>query len=295
MSSHYVEQLKSFKPKFDFFIGIDSDGCVFDTMEIKQKQCFHPNIIRHWNLKAIAPLVKETAQFVNLYSTWRGINRFPALALTFDLLRERPEVQQSGVVVPDLNSLKKWMEEETRLGNPALEAKVEQSGDPQLKKVLEWSRIVNQTVSEVVKGIEPFEFVRESLEKARAKADLMVVSQTPLEALRREWEEHRLDGLVEVIAGQEHGTKTEHLKYAANGKYPKGRILMIGDAPGDRKAAEANDAHFFPILPGDEKQSWERFCLKGLDRFFAGTFAGEYQDELIREFENRLPTVPPWK
>lgn len=295
MSQELVENLKAFRPKFEFFIGIDSDGCVFDTMEVKQKKCFHPNIIKHWNLEAVAPYVNEMAQFTNLYSKWRGINRFPALGMVFDLLRERAEVQASGVPIPELNSLKQWVKEETKLGNPTLEAKVAESGDPELAQVLQWSLEVNRTVSEVVKGVEPFNFVRESLEEAKTKADLMVVSQTPLEALEREWKEHRLDGHVEIIAGQEYGTKAEHLQYAANGKYAEGHILMIGDAPGDRKAAEANNALFYPVLPGEENVSWERFCRQGLRRFLDGSFAGAYQKELVQEFESRLPSVPPWK
>ena len=48
-------------------------------------------------------------------------------------------------------------------------------------------------------------------------------------------------------AGQELGTKTEHLKLAAKNKYPPERILMIGDAPGDLNAARANGALFYPI------------------------------------------------
>jgi hypothetical protein len=36
---------------------------------------------------------REACEFVNLYSKWRGINRWPALVMVFDLLRERPEVQ----------------------------------------------------------------------------------------------------------------------------------------------------------------------------------------------------------
>jgi hypothetical protein len=35
--------LEDLKPQKEFFIGIDSDGCVFDTMEIKQKECFCPS------------------------------------------------------------------------------------------------------------------------------------------------------------------------------------------------------------------------------------------------------------
>jgi hypothetical protein len=42
------------EPKYDFFVGIDSDGCAFDTMEIKHKECFTPNIINHWGLQGAA-------------------------------------------------------------------------------------------------------------------------------------------------------------------------------------------------------------------------------------------------
>ena len=72
-------------------------------------------------------------------------------------------------------------------------------------------------------------------------------------------------------------------------------MLMVGDAPGDHKAATANKALFFPINPGTEEQSWKRLHTEGLDRFFAGTFAGSYQQELLDEFNRCLPSKPPWK
>ena len=59
---------------------------------------------------------------------------------------------------------------------------------------------------------------------------------------------------------------------------------MIGDAPGDHKAAKANGVLFFPILPGREEDSWERLHGEALDRFFAGTYAGEYEEKLFAEF-----------
>ena len=31
--------LRNFRRTKDFFVGIDSDGCVFDTMEVKHKEC----------------------------------------------------------------------------------------------------------------------------------------------------------------------------------------------------------------------------------------------------------------
>ena len=51
--------LKELKPKHKFFIGIDSDGCAFDTMEIKHKECFIPNIIKYWNLQAVSNNIRN--------------------------------------------------------------------------------------------------------------------------------------------------------------------------------------------------------------------------------------------
>ena len=81
-----------FKKRHDFLVALDSDGCVFDTMEIKHKECFIPNIIKHWNLQPVSKYARAAAEFVNLYSRWRGVNRFPALVKVFDLLREWPDV-----------------------------------------------------------------------------------------------------------------------------------------------------------------------------------------------------------
>jgi len=64
---------------------------------------------------------------------------------------------------------------------------------------------------------------------------------------------------------------------------------MIGDAPGDLAAARSNAALFFPINPGHEEQSWERFYREGIDRFFDHAYAGDYEASLIEEFESCSP------
>jgi phosphoglycolate phosphatase-like HAD superfamily hydrolase len=287
--------LKNLNPTKEFFIGIDSDGCVFDTMEIKQKECFCPNFIRYFHLQSVSKYARETWEFVNLYSKSRGINRFHALVEAVHLLGERPEVQARGVRMPDLTPVIEWTRAESRLGNPALVKYAAEVNDPVISQTLEWSLAVNRSVADMVYGIGPFPFVRESLQLMADQADAIVVSQTPFEALEREWKENKLDGHVRAIAGQEVGTKTEHLAMAAGGKYPPVRILMVGDAPGDQKAANANGVLFFPINPGHEEASWERLFREGLPRFFNGTFAGDYQKSLIEEFDRYLPARPPWK
>jgi hypothetical protein len=70
---------------------------------------------------------------------------------------------------------------------------------------------------------------------------------------------------------------------------------MIGDAPGDYKAAAANHCLFFPINPGAEEASWRRLHDEGIRRFFDDTFAGAYQQQLLDEFDTFLPEHPPWR
>jgi phosphoglycolate phosphatase-like HAD superfamily hydrolase len=232
---------------------------------------------------------------VNLYSQDRGCNRFLAVEKAVALMRKRHQFIERAVKLPDTSELSAWLKVETKLGNPALKARVAVEPTPEMKRLLEWSLEVNRRIEEMVFGLPPFPGVREVLAAGAGRADMIVVSQTPLEALEREWEEAGIRPSVLMIAGQEHGTKAEHLKYAAKTNYAAGRILMVGDAPGDRKAAETNGALFFPIVPGREEQSWAELVGEGVKRFFAGSYAGDYQKRLVAEFDEALPSEPHWK
>ena len=286
--------LKNLQPKHDFLIAIDSDGCVFDSMEIKQKECFTPNTIKYWRLQPVSKYARAAAEFVNLYSKWRGANRFPALIKVFDLLREWPEVQKRHVEIPVAQPLRDWVEHESKLGNPALIAEVERTGNPILKQVLEWSNAVNAAVEDMVYDIPPFPLVLEGLEKIARWADIIVCSGTPGDALIREWEENDIAAYPLVIAGQEMGKKKDHL-FLVRDKYAEGHILMVGDAPGDMNAAKKNNVPFFPINPGYEENSWELFYHEVADKFLSGEYNHDYETKLIAEFDKLLPKNPPWR
>jgi phosphoglycolate phosphatase-like HAD superfamily hydrolase len=291
-----AQPLVDLTPRHEFFIGIDSDGCAFDTMEVKHKECFIPEIIKVWGLQPVSKYAREAAEFVNLYSKWRGINRWPALTMVFDLLNARPEVAARGVEIPAVPRLREFINDDNfPKSNDGLAAYMSEHPDPELERAMAWTEGVNAAVGEMVHGVPPFPGVRESLAALEEQADLIVVSATPVEALTREWNEHDIARHVRVIAGQEMGKKPLHLELAASGKYPADRILMIGDAPGDMKAARANDALFYPINPGYEEASWRRFHDEAMQRFFDGTYKGDYESALIAEFERFLPETPPWK
>lgn len=290
-----IKILKDFMPKHNFLICIDSDGCVFDSMEIKHKECFCPQFINHFNLQPVSKYAREVWEFVNLYSNTRGCNRFLAILKAVDLLSKREEVIKRKVKILKLNGVKDWIKKETKLGIPALKKEVEKLNvSRDLKIAYQWSIDVNQSVEKIVRNIQPFPYVKECFKKMKKNADIIIVSQTPIDSIIREWKEHHIDIYPKIIAGQELGTKAEHIKLASKGKYDPYKILMIGDAPGDLDAAKNNEALFFPIIPSQEESSWKLLFTEALDKFFNGDYAGIYEKKIIDKFKNSLPVKPFW-
>lgn len=298
--THPAQPLMDMKKTKEFFIGIDSDGCVFDTMSIKHQECFCPMLIAYFGLQPVSHAARQCKDFADLYSKTRGANRHKtSVRILTELLPSHPMVKEKQFKVPAFPYYVQWVNDpKSLLSDKGLEKAIAEAPNEDARKefqlVLTWSKRVNELIREVVKGIPPFPYVRESLEKMKQKADLIVCSQTPTEALVREWQEHDIQEFPFVIAGQEMGTKADHLRCASQGKYAENHVLMVGDAPGDLNAARANQALFFPINPGHETASWKRFCEEGFDRFMHGTYAGKYEADLIAEFESYLPEHPSW-
>jgi len=291
----YKEKLTNFVKEKDYFIGIDSDGCAFPTMELKHKECFIPNVIKFWNLQSVSKYTREIAEWINLYSIYRGCNRFIALVKTIAYLKERSEIKKANFPIPDLSDIQQYIDSGLPLSNDGLKEYMKEKTTPVLENALKWSEQVNRDIADMVHGVKPFPYVKESLEKLQNSADMIVVSATPVEALEKEWNEHDIAKYVKVIAGQEMGKKAEHLKLSAADKYEANHVLMVGDAPGDHKAAEANNAAFFPVKPGHEEESWEQFYKEVIDKFLNGEYEGDFKQKIIDDFYKLLPETPHWK
>lgn len=295
MGVYSQNDLRSLVPLHDAFVGIDSDGCVFDSMVEKQCVHFHPLIIEFWNFERIERELRETAEFVNLGSVWRGRNRFFALLKTFELLADRADVKSSGIPLPDLAAIRAYVDSGVALGNPSLEDAVRRGGSPELRRMLDWSLAVNRDIDARTEPIHPFPGAIEALGRIASVADSMVVSQTPEAALVSEWHQHGIDKQVRLIAGQELGSKAEQIRLAAKGKYPQNRILLIGDAPGDLEAAREAGVCFYPIVPGREADCWKRLIEDVLEQFLAGRYNSNCEMNLVDAFLKALPALPPWK
>ncbi|AQT68627.1 phosphoglycolate phosphatase [Anaerohalosphaera lusitana] len=298
MSDH-TKELREMKPTSDYLVAIDSDGCVFDAMGIKQRECFCPMLIAHFGLQPVAEAARDCKDFADLFSKTRGANRHKtAVRILTELLPSHPMVKERGFDVPNYPHYVQWVNEpDSLLSDAGLKKAIaeerREEARKELEMVLKWSQRVNEMVAEVVKNVPPFPYVRESLEKIEGTADIIVCSSTPTEALKREWAEHGVAKYVKVIAGQEMGKKEEHLAVMCE-KYDKDKIIMMGDAPGDMKAAKKNDVMFYAINPGAEAMSWKRFHDEAFDKFMAGEYAGQYEQMVIDEFDEYLPENPPW-
>ncbi len=289
-----MNKLKEFRPTKSFLVCIDSDGCVFDSMELKHKECFIPATVNIWNLQGISKYVRETSEFVNLYSKTRGMNRFPALVRTFKLLKKRPEVQERHVEIPDLSVLEDWINKTPDLSEEGLKAYIDTLSNPNpvLAQSLAWSVEVNTNIEHVVRGVVPFPYVRESLAEIKEVADIAIVSSTPYEAIVREWSEQGLTTYVDIVAGQEQGTKAQCIASLAE-HYDNHKIIMIGDAQSDKKSADDNHVNFYPIIPNNEVYSWKNLYDSAFKTFVSNAYDNENNKYYIA-FKKVLIDEPHW-
>ena len=255
-----------------FVVCIDSDGCAMDTMDIKHIRFFGPLAAKYFEIKDQEVYLEEWNR-VNLFSETRGINRFKGLLLSLEFAKEH------GEAIEDFSVFANWCNHTTSLSNQSLEEEIAKHNDALLVKALDWSKAVNHGIeTELVGEDKPFEGVKSALEEISKVAQIAIVSSANSEAVNSEWKRHGLMPFVSEFFGQERGSKAAAIKEIKSLGFEKEKILMVGDAPGDLDAAKVNEVHFYPILFGKEKESWETLVTKILPEFIGGHYDDkEYQ------------------
>lgn len=267
--------------KKKFLVCIDSDGCAIDTMEGKHKRCFAPLMVKTWGMQEHGEKAEEIWNRISLYSMDRGINRFKGLEMT---LRECVD---AGFLQEDLTDLQEWIGSTDILSNQSLEEQIGKTGSPILKKVLGWSVASNRAIAALPES-QMFDGVKEALDMMNRYADLAVVSSANREAVEAEWERHGILPYIKAVMTQDCGSKAVCIARLMEEGYEGDQVLMIGDAPGDQKAAEKNGALFYPAVIRREAESWKRLLQESFSCFLNGTYRGEYARQLTEEFLEAL-------
>ncbi len=276
------EDVKEFRKTREFLICIDSDGCVMNTMDVKHMRCFGPCLVYEWDLGEYRDEIIRLWRKVNLLSVSRGVNRFQGLAKVLKSIHE------NYTEVEGLEEYLRWTESAQELSDKSLEEAYAKTENICMKKALDWSRLVNQSMAMVSDTKKPpFEGTEDALRLAREYADIVILTAANRQEINKEWEVFELAQYTDLLMSQETGRKEECLKTLLEKGYEKDHVLMVGDAPADLAAAQGAGVLFYPILAYQERESWEKFS-KALECFTEGRYAGAYQEERIKEFQENL-------
>ena len=106
----YAKALNDMQPEKNYLVAIDSDGCVFDAMGIKQRECFCPMMIAYFSLQPVAAAARECKEFADLFSKTRGANRHKTMVrILGELLPSHPAVRARKFKVPEFKYYAEWV------------------------------------------------------------------------------------------------------------------------------------------------------------------------------------------
>lgn len=277
----------TFTKKNDYLICVDSDGCAMDTMDCKHFHCFGPCLVAEWDLTEWREAILFRWNEINLYQMTRGINRFKALAICLQ------EINDEYTPIEGIDALIHWTETAHALSNDGVTKAAEEATEPAAKKIFEkalsWSKAVNAAIVELPEELKvPYPGAKEGLAAAHTFADVAVVSSANRDAVEEEWTTHGLLEHVDIVLAQDCGSKAHCISEMLKFGYDKDKVLMVGDAPGDSDAAEANGVYYYPILVNNEEESWTELRETGYDKLKTGAYGGDYQNEKKKAFLNNL-------
>lgn len=269
-----------------FLIGVDSDGTAFDSMNIKHLDAFIPAALEIWPMpEEMAQRFIEIEKTVNLFSSLRGINRFPGLLEAFERLeKEFPGAKK----LPDLDDLRAYIAGESRYSPATLKAWIAARPSRELSKTLAWSDRADELFTRACEGLMPYPGVPEALKAASAAASVAVVSSAAKAGLEKDWAAGGLTPFVDYLMSQEDGSKTAQLQKAMAQCEQPALALMLGDTDGDGESAHAAGALFYPIMPGDEEASWRRFREEILPLFLTGKYGSEEETKYYSRLKDML-------
>ena len=248
----------------DVCIAVDWDGTVKDTQVPKWTRCFNRALTEIW--PELAPhqgQVDAVCAEVNLTDpATAGVPRLVALKIMMGRWADM------GLPVPDLSAYFKAVDAIEATGGQhsveayeALQGKYGYGDAP-----MRWSNLSDTYIEEASRHAKVFEHCPAALEGVHAQVDLVVVSASKPEAVRKDVLASGMTHLFKALCTQDFATKKGTLAGLAR-RYGR-RVLFIGDMEHDRRAAHSAGIPLYLVRPGDEAASWQA-APPVLERFIA--------------------------
>ena len=276
----------SFVKKHDYLICVDSDGCAMDTMNCKHFHCFGPCMVEEWALEQWKEEILHRWNDINLFQMTRGINRFKGLAMALGEIHEKYQP------ITGITYLQHWADTAPALSNDAVAAAAAEAECEEAKlvfeKALAWSKAVNAAIVKLPEELKvPYNGAKEGLAAAHTFADVAMVSSANRDAVEEEWGKFGLLEHTDIVLAQDVGSKAACIAAMLRYGYDAGKVVMIGDAPGDCDAAEKNGVYYYPILVNHEKESWDEAIAVAFEKLKEGTYA-PYGAQMKQKFLENL-------
>lgn len=262
--------------KEEYVFCVDSDGCAMDTMTYKHQLFFGPLAADVFNVEAREIFLKEWDK-INLYSKTRGVNRYVGLVMGLEFAK-----------ISGIENLQNWVDTTDSLSNASLEKAIAENPSDDLKKALDWSNKVNRSIKNYEGDALAFSGAVEGLDALHELGKVFVVSSANKEAVEEEWNDQGLMAHIDDLYCQDRGKKEDVIAGLIEEGYAVDKIMMIGDSPGDLSAAEQNGVAFYPILVGDEANSWKALANSVGKAFAEGNFTEEDQKQAVAQFWGNL-------
>ena len=132
-----------------------------------------------------------------------------------------------------------------------------------------------------------FSGAAQALAELSAVADVVVWGEEGAAVLRAAWNQWHLPQPRGAMSTAAMG------KAAALGKlllcgYQPAHVLVLGATQDALAAAETSAVLYYPILAGRQATSWQRLLEEAIPKFLHGSFAGDYQKQLIAAQQSLL-------
>jgi hypothetical protein len=269
----------------DSLLVISGEGSLFDLGSSLVEGIHLPLFEKHFGVVQPRPILEESLRHLALRTRFRGAGKYRLLSALLDLLSRHPRVLKPDPLWKKTSlAIDSWLGTAPFSASLSLERIVASRGElgRLLGPVLAWSSALRLCLACL--PVQPvWKALKTSMELLPRSTEVAVITGLPTKLVSDSWKRAALlrypARLWEDRGFQRGPILAAHIGQAASldesektlpARFGEGRVLLVGDAPGDLGLARSLGAVFFPLLRGREEEGWDRLSREILIPFSEG-------------------------